>query len=92
MRNISTEIIVFTNAAGQVLPVREMVEIPEYLTAVKLKNQKGFMPDEIITRQDVAGPKAEFQTYQIIEANIVEIVDSDFDFERLDVIRIPVRT
>lgn len=92
MRNISTEIISFTDAAGEVHAVREMTEIPEYLTAIKLKNQKGMMPDEIITRPDVAGAKAEFQTYQIIEANIVDIVESDFDFSRLDQIRIPVTT
>lgn len=89
MRNVQTPIISFTDANGNIFPVRDITDIPVYQTVLNLPAQKGMMPDELVTRAQFAGANAEFLTYKIIEANAVNLLEEDFDFTHLRSIIIP---
>lgn len=92
MRNIFVPIVSFVDADGKTRSVREITDLESYTTIVNLKNLKGNMPDEIVTRRDYAGENAEDLTYRLIEANIVELFDNGLDFSKINPVRIPTFT
>ena len=89
MRSLGLPLYSFIDYSGKQNSVHDMIEIPKYETAIQIDNFRGSMPDEIMTRKDIGGLESEILIYQIVEANIADIVENDLDFSKMPKIRIP---
>jgi hypothetical protein len=86
-----TEIISFTNIYGDSYAVRDMREYPAYVLFDTTGLIKGNRLDEIATRQRYYGDGAEGETYKLVEFNIEELFENNFDLSKLKTVKIPVR-
>ena len=90
MRNLTVSTITFTDKNGVQYPVKDMREYAEQETGTIINLRDGDYIDEIASRRDVYRTGSEDLSYQIIEANRIKIVDSDWDLSRLKQLIIPV--
>jgi hypothetical protein len=71
-------------------PIKDMKDIAEYPNFIELDVSTESTLDEICVRNDVYGENSEDQSYQIFEANIVALTESNFSLEKIKSIRIPL--
>lgn len=90
MRFLTTPTVTFTDAAGKSYSIYDFREIPAYDTASMYNRTIGEDFDEIYTRSTIAGPGLEGQSFRLHEANVVDILDANFDYDKLRAIKIPV--
>lgn len=89
MRFINTPTMTYADENGVQFSVYEMREIPKYQIAQTIPRNSGEDLDEIYSRQDMAGKGMEGQSYVMHEANISDILDAGFNYDRLRSLKIP---
>lgn len=90
MRFQNTETFTFVDSDGTQKLVYDLREIPSFQIARTMTRNTEEDFDEIWSRSDVAGVDMEPQSYALHEANIVQILDAGFDYDRVRRIKIPV--
>jgi hypothetical protein len=90
MRYNNVPTVSFTTINKQSFPVKDMREIPAYVTAFSLKLQIGDFIDEIASREEIYGEDAEGDSYKIVEANYSLLADYNFDVSKIRELMIPV--
>lgn len=83
-------IISFNDELGNTFPVRDKKDIGTYQTATIIDNIQGSMLDDIASRQEIYGDGSEDLSYILFEANIIDIVENDFDEGKLKKLIIPI--
>lgn len=86
-----TEIISFSDIYGKSFAIRDMREYPDYVLFDTANVTKRDRLDEIATRRQYYGDGAEGETYKLVEFNIEQLFENDFDLEKVKTIKIPVR-
>jgi len=87
MNEVETTVFEYYNKE---YPIKDMKDIAEYPNFIELDISTESTLDEICVRNDVYGENSEDQSYQIFEANIVALTDSNFSLEKIKSIRIPL--
>lgn len=90
MRYFNIEEITFKNALGRSVKIKDLLPVPiRSDNSVIIAIAKGDELDEIATRTDIYGEGYESNAYNIFAENIEELVQNDFDMDRLKKLRIP---
>lgn len=89
MRYLNTPTVTFTDDRGISYSIYDMREIPEYEIIQTIQRNPSEDFDEIFTRQEIAGPGMEAQSFVLHEANIQAILDGNFDYARVRQLKIP---
>lgn len=89
MRYIGISNIVFEYENNRFVEIKDIYDIPEYEISVDTAITKNSMLDEIASRDNVYGEEAEYLSYKLFEANIVQIVDYNFTLDGLSRLKIP---
>jgi len=89
MRYMEVETVSFTDALGNVRPVKELREIPSYETRIILNKNAGDFLDEVASRPEALGEGYEADSYLLWEANAVEIADAGFDLSMVRSVKVP---
>ena len=91
MRYLNLPNVVFVNAAGYSITVKDFYGIPtDYIKAMTVKLKEGDLIDEIANRKDVYGSGSENSIYKILEFNKTAIMESNFDLNKLKSLDIPI--
>lgn len=90
MRYFNIEEITFENALGRSVKIKDLLPVPAHSdNSVIITLAKDDELDEIATRTDIYGEGYEAKAYDIFAENIEELVQNDFDMNRLKRLRIP---
>lgn len=89
MRYIRQSDVIFTNANGISVTLKETRDLEELETATEIEVRDGDMLDEIATRRDVYGENAETLVYKLFDANAVAIIESGYDLGKMKKLAIP---
>lgn len=89
-RYIPINTVSFTDKNGNTYPVKERRPIEQTNTAYELNIVQGDEIDELISRISVFGDLAEYRSYQLVDANIVELKENKFDLDTLRKLRVPL--
>ena len=90
MRYFDVEEITFKNALGRSVKIKDLLPVPTHSdNSVIIALTKDDELDEIATRTDIYGEGYEAKAYDIFAENIEELVQNDFDMNRLKRLRIP---
>ena len=90
MRYFDVEEITFKNALGRSVKIKDLLPVPAHSdNSVVITLAKDDELDEIATRTDIYGEGYEAKSYDIFAENIEELVQNDFDMNRLKRLRIP---
>lgn len=90
MRYFNIDTISFNDALGRTVPVKDIRPIPEYQINFEIDTRENDLLDEIASRSTVYGEGAEDQSYKIFDANIVALVEAEFDMANIKRLKIPV--
>lgn len=90
MRYFREPDVVFTNANGVSVTLKETRELEELETATEIEVHENDMLDEIATKRDVYGENAEALVYKLFDANAVEIIESGYNLGRVGKLKIPL--
>lgn len=90
MRYINIDTVIFTNEEGKSFSVKDVRLIEEQVSLIIIKNEKNVYLDEVANRKNIYGENSESDIYKIFDFNIVKIVESRFDINKLKELRIPV--
>lgn len=90
MRYNNIDIISFTNNNGDSFPIKDIRPIPSEPISFSVVPVGDVDIDEIASRKNVYGDLAEDQSYRIFDANVVELVENEFDASKLSEISIPL--
>lgn len=82
--------ISFTDVNNKQYLIKDMREYPAYTSNATLQLNAKDMLDEIASRPEVYGDGGEVLSYKLAEANIVALMDNNFDLSKLKRIVIPV--
>jgi len=82
--------VVFTTVDDKEIVIKDKRTVPTYQTMVTVQKLEGELMDEIITRPELYGEGNEDLAYLIFEANQKEILEVDFDFDKLTEVKIPI--
>lgn len=90
MRYFDIEEITFKNALGRSVKIKDLLPVPARSdNSVVITLAKDDELDEIATRTDIYGEGYEAKSYDIFAENIEELVQNDFDMNKLKRLRIP---
>lgn len=90
MRYFDVNEITFKNAIGRSVKIKDLLPVPTRSdNSIIIALAEGDELDEIATRTDIYGEGYESKAYDIFAENIEEIVQNDFDLDRLKRLRIP---
>ena len=90
MRYFNIEEITFENALCRSVKIKDLLPVPAHSdNSVIITLAKDDELDEIATRTDIYGEGYEAKAYDIFAENIEELVQNDFDMNRLKRLRIP---
>ena len=89
MRYLEVDTVSFTDALGNVYPVKELREIPSYETRIILNKNAGDFLDEVASRAEALGEGYEAESYLLWEANAQEIADVEFDLSKIRSVKVP---
>lgn len=90
MRYFDVEEITFKNSLGRSVKIKDLLTVPARSdNSVVIALAKDDELDEIATRTDIYGEGYEAKAYDIFAENIEELVQNDFDMNRLKRLRIP---
>ena len=90
MRYFDVEEITFKNALGRSVKIKDLLPVPARSdNSVVIALAKDDELDEIATRTDIYGEGYEAKSYDIFAENVEELVQNDFDMNRLKRLRIP---
>lgn len=90
MRYFDVEEITFKNSLGRSVKIKDLLSVPARSdNSVVITLAKDDELDEIATRTDIYGEGYEAKSYDIFAENIEELVQNDFDMNRLKRLRIP---
>ena len=81
--------ISFTNKDGNSFPVKDIRPIPSESIELSVPVAGDIFIDEVVSRSDIYGDLAEDQTYRVFDANIVKLVESDFNISALVELKVP---
>lgn len=90
MRYTNIDTISFTNKNGITVPLKDKRPIPNEDISFNLKIDSNAELDEISSRSDVYGEDAEDLSYKIFDANIVKIVENNYDLSKIRNLDIPL--
>lgn len=90
MRYFNIETISFTNKNGVTVPIKDKRPIPNDQISFEVGINTDADLDEVASRSDVFGEDFEDQAYRIFDANIVEIVENNYDLSKIRKLKIPV--
>jgi hypothetical protein len=76
---------------GKNYPIKDMKDIEEYTNFINLDINNESTLDEICVRPDVYGENTEDYSYKLFEANVVALMDNDFDMTKIKSLRIPLQ-
>ena len=90
MRYFNIDEVTFKNALGRSVKIKALLPIPvRSNNSVIITLAKDDELDEIATRTDIYGESYETKAYDIFIENVEELVQNDFDMNRLKRLRIP---
>lgn len=89
MRYVAIDNIEFTNANGRTFTIKDRRPIPTYTILTEIDKTSDELGDEIAVKNEVYGENSEDLAYRIYEANIIELIESRFDFSKLKRVKIP---
>ena len=90
MRYFNIDEVIFKNALGRSVKIKTLLPIPvRSNNSVIITLAKDDELDEIATRTDIYGESYEAKAYDIFIENVEELVQNDFDMNRLKRLRIP---
>lgn len=90
MRYFDIDEVTFKNALGRSVKIKALLPVPARSNnSVTIALEKDDELDEIATRTDIYGEGYEAKAYDIFAENIEELVQNDFDMNRLKRLRIP---
>ena len=90
MRYFDVEEITFKNSLGRSVKIKDLLPVPARSdNSVVIALAKDDELDEIATRTDIYDEGHEAKAYDIFAENIEELVQNDFDMNRLKRLRIP---
>jgi hypothetical protein len=81
---------VFTDAIRGDITIKENRPLKEFEETVKIPYEQGSDLDEIISRPEFEGDNGEDLTYSLIDANKVQMMETNFDLSKFQEIIIPV--
>jgi hypothetical protein len=82
--------IIFNDPFRGDITIKEYRPIKTFEEVVEIPFEKNTDLDELISRQELEGDFAEDLTYSIIDANKVEMIETDFDLSKFKKIKVPV--
>lgn len=90
MRYFDVDEVTFKNALGRSVKIKDLLPIPVHSdNSVVIALAKDDELDEIATRTDIYGEGYEAKVYDIFIENVEELVQNDFDMNKLKRLRIP---
>lgn len=89
MRYINADTITFTDKNGISYQVKDNLPVGVYLTAVIEKINQNIFIDELISRTEFYGDNQESLSYAVVDNNIVEIVENEFELSNIKSLNIP---
>jgi hypothetical protein len=81
--------IAFLDASGISYNVKDIKPINIYSNSINVNIDNNVFIDELISRQSVYGEGAENLLQDVVEANIINIVESEFDMTKVKSLMIP---
>ena len=90
MRYNSIDNITFTDYNGDSFLLKDIRPIPNEAISFSINPSGDIDLDEVASRKEVYGDLAEDQSYRIFDANIVKLVENDFNNKMLNEIKIPL--
>ena len=79
----------FTDQNGNTVAIKNIKIIPSYSTQVSIPTDPNDTIDEIATRQSVYGDGMEMYAWKIFEANIIKLLEAQFDMSKIKSLDIP---
>lgn len=80
----------FEAVDGKSYPIKVFREIPEYPQFVELVVSGDEKIDEIASRENIYGEAMEINSYAVFEANVIKLVENNFDISKMNKLKIPV--
>lgn len=90
MRFIPVDSVSFTTINDKSVEIKDMREYSDQQLKQHLKVKEEDRVDEIASRETIYGEEAENQAYKIVDMNIVKMFESDFTFNNVNSIDIPL--
>jgi len=89
MRYEAIDTVPFTTIDGKTNNIKDIreYEILEILSFLNLRGED--LIDEIATREEFYGSGSEFDSYKIVDQNIVILFDNDFNLSKIKKLGIP---
>jgi hypothetical protein len=81
--------IVFTDINGVNRTIKDMREYEDQITLSFININEAKHIDEIATRPEFYGEGSEFESYKIVDKNIVKLFDTGFDLNKIKKLEIP---
>lgn len=89
MRYFKQPSVTFTDKDGTGYEIKETRRLETLNTMFVLKLNEGDDLDEIATRKNVFGDDAEILAYKLFDHNVIAIVDSNYDLDKIKTLKIP---
>ena len=82
--------ITFTNKDGNSFPVKDIRPIPVEPVGVVVSVVGDTFIDEVSSRPEIYGDLGEDQSYRIFDANVIKLVENDFNVVGLNELKVPI--
>ena len=89
MRYLQVDDIIFTDINGNSYTIKDTRDILQEPIVLEVDKYEDELLDEIAAKKDVYGEFGEQQTYRLFDANIVKIVESNYDLSKVKKIKVP---
>ena len=90
MRYEGVNTLSFTDHNGKTVSIKARREYPEYQKLDHIVTDKETMIDEVASRTNVYGDGGEDQSYKIVDYNILELFEKEFNMSKIKRLDIPL--
>lgn len=81
--------IVFTDINSKNTTIKDMREYEDQIIVASVNILDSRFIDEIATKEEFYGEASEFETYKIVDQNIIKLFEAEFDITKLRKLDIP---
>ena len=89
MRYELVDTIPFTDINSKTTNIKDMREYEDQIIVATVNVNSSLFVDEIATREEFYGPESEFESYKIVDQNIIKLFESDFNLTKIKKMEIP---
>lgn len=89
MRYLNADTIIFVDKNSISYQIKDNLPIGIYTTAIVETLNNDTMIDELISREEYYGDNSESLSYAVVDNNIVEMMENEFNLSNIKSLKIP---